>query len=553
MTSPQHHPASKILAIAELIAWLSYAVLAALVMNYTIWYLDNPDAFQYLSIAEKYAAGHFNLAINAYWSPLLSWLLVPFLFLGQEGIESLKLLQVFLGLATLLSWSSLLRLFRLSIYYHLILLFAAIPFLLSYACLQSAADLLFLGILMMTLVICVQEPYSKGSKWKIVLPAIMGALLYLSKAFGAVLFIFLLLASAVYQIKMQKDRSAVRNHLLVLIVFFILISPWVILISLKQGHFSISDAARYNLTREVAPLPGEIKNLPVLSNQLLEPPDSLALSAWEAPGDVISLQPLRPFESASDRDHYLQLIKRNFLTIWYYDFHRQTGFCFLLIVVLSLVFLKHIRERFIRPEVYFSLAVIFGLYFGYSIILVHTRYIWMCTFLMLLLIGLCLNEWSNKIPSSRLFQVLFLMIALWAIKRPVKEVLFSEDREIKFFYFRKALAHPFLTMKINYQTDLQQSQLAEKIAELNLEPGRMASLKEYEIGRSSYSRACFQAYQLGWTFLGERDSFDIEYFQQKNVNYLLVGPAAKMNFAENDQVEKIFQDDVTKFSLFRMH
>src|SRR5687768_6759202 len=47
-------------------------------------YQMNPDGVSYLSIASKYLAGHFGDAVNAYWSPLYSWLLAGLMGAGVE-------------------------------------------------------------------------------------------------------------------------------------------------------------------------------------------------------------------------------------------------------------------------------------------------------------------------------------------------------------------------------------------------------------------------------------------------------------------------------------
>jgi hypothetical protein len=48
------------------------------------------DATLYLSIAQKYVNGDFVNAINGYWGPLLSWLMVPFLLFGSSHLFSDK-------------------------------------------------------------------------------------------------------------------------------------------------------------------------------------------------------------------------------------------------------------------------------------------------------------------------------------------------------------------------------------------------------------------------------------------------------------------------------
>ncbi|MHC4720172.1 MAG: hypothetical protein ACYSYT_06835, partial [Planctomycetota bacterium] len=55
----------------------------ALVGHYR--YQINPDGISYISVAQKYLAGDFAGAINGYWGPLYSWLLMPFLYFGIEA------------------------------------------------------------------------------------------------------------------------------------------------------------------------------------------------------------------------------------------------------------------------------------------------------------------------------------------------------------------------------------------------------------------------------------------------------------------------------------
>ena len=51
----------------------------------------NTDAIAYMRIAEYWAAGNFELAVTGYWGPLLSLLMVPFLWLGVDPLISGKL------------------------------------------------------------------------------------------------------------------------------------------------------------------------------------------------------------------------------------------------------------------------------------------------------------------------------------------------------------------------------------------------------------------------------------------------------------------------------
>ncbi|MBL0104831.1 MAG: hypothetical protein IPP51_14360 [Bacteroidetes bacterium] len=82
-----------------------YLLLCVFVMQYAAWYADNPDSFQYLVIARHYVHGDFQQAVNGCWSPLISWLLVPFVAVGLNGVLAFKILQILIGLFTVSQWS----------------------------------------------------------------------------------------------------------------------------------------------------------------------------------------------------------------------------------------------------------------------------------------------------------------------------------------------------------------------------------------------------------------------------------------------------------------
>lgn len=63
------------------------------------------DTISYFQIARLYSTGEFNQAINAYWSPLLSWLIAPLLLVGFDPFTAFKFVNVLAGFG-LLYWSS---------------------------------------------------------------------------------------------------------------------------------------------------------------------------------------------------------------------------------------------------------------------------------------------------------------------------------------------------------------------------------------------------------------------------------------------------------------
>ena len=74
-----------------------FALLAGLLVWLSRWHL-NPDAVAYVQIARHYAGGRFGLAVNSWFGPLLSWLLVPAVRLGLEPVLFVRLMNVGLAL-----------------------------------------------------------------------------------------------------------------------------------------------------------------------------------------------------------------------------------------------------------------------------------------------------------------------------------------------------------------------------------------------------------------------------------------------------------------------
>src|SRR5690242_3748378 len=61
-------------AVLRAASWLVVITLGALHASAGRHEIQ-PDGVSYLDVADKYLAGEWHAAINAYWSPLYSWLL----------------------------------------------------------------------------------------------------------------------------------------------------------------------------------------------------------------------------------------------------------------------------------------------------------------------------------------------------------------------------------------------------------------------------------------------------------------------------------------------
>ncbi|HNS12070.1 MAG TPA: hypothetical protein PKM97_05610 [Bacteroidia bacterium] len=487
--------------------WGLYAIYIlgfALILPYTLYYCDNPDSWQYISLAEKISKGYFYLSINAFWSPLITWLIAIPIFLGCNAIISFKIIQLLIGFFAIDAWLKLSRKLVLDNWWRRIVCIAIIPYVLSFSILNLTPDLLFLTLTNYCLNLILKNHGRQELKSHVFL-AFIGVLLYLTKAFGFPLFIALILLNMIFTYFKSKNLLTLKGPLISIVVFICLSSFWIIPLSIKNNHFTISEVAKFNMTREVAPLPGNIVRLPILNGPLLSPPDHFALSAWESPGNAIKLTPIQPFGSDADFSYYLQIVKRNLLSIWYYDFKNQSG-VFFLISLLLYTFFKPKSSRIIDWKFIFLVSVILLFYIGYGLILVHTRYVWFCTWLMILLtVRLWEGILVNKLFQNRLWKVAVILLIVLAVKRPVKEILFSKDFDVPVLWIGKGITHPFETMRITY---LHETHLIKTIKKLKLVPGvhgKLASLNSLKPSRDIYSSSCFITHELNSKYFGPLD------------------------------------------------
>ncbi|MCC7233375.1 MAG: hypothetical protein IT242_10550 [Bacteroidia bacterium] len=480
---------------------IAFTLLWLVCMYYSAWYAENPDTFQYLSIAQKYASGNISLAINGYWSPLISWLIAPFLLTGLHPILSFKLIQFLLAVYGLHCWNRLVTLCISEKLYASWLKWMAVPFMLSFSLLNLTPDLLFLVCMLQLLRLAMKADWLMSFD-SVIKTALTGALLFFSKAFGFPFFIAFVLVLAVRGRRMKKSAHLFRNYFFSTGLFLMVSLIWILPLSLRYGRPTISRSVSFNLSREVAPLPGRTVQLPVLSGGLIAPSGEQSASAWESPGDAIPVHTMHPLQSADDAKYYTGVLNRNLLTIWYYDFRNQAGLFFLLSIAGLLVSRRR-KELMSDEKLFIPLLVVVLVYGGYSLILVHTRYVWICTLLMLLLIFRIAGILFPHTVHSVWMRILLGVVLLLAVKRPVKEIFFIQDKDIPLQWIWKAVRNPLTTLDIMYRPDRQLHEISLEMKAKNIRGTAIASGRVDEFPRDSYTAALYLSYCSGNRYFGQ--------------------------------------------------
>jgi hypothetical protein len=382
----------KVLA-AAFVLWLT----AGLLLLPLFLPLLNADGTSYISIAEKYARGDFREAVNGYWGPLISWLMAPWIALGISPLIAARIILLAAGFPLLWAVRRLSAVLEIGEPLSSILLLASIPVGLYMAFTMITPDFLVTAILLVYLAVFMDDRFPRRRLSGPVC-GLLGALAFLAKPFA--FFFFLIHFCAGLALRWLSKREAPEKRRLAsagitgLAVFSLLSGAWIGIISLKYRHVFINAAGRYNLAYLRPGSPGQ----PIQTGGFLPPPNKTAVSAWEDP-ELIPLAEWNPLRTPEDRIYYRGLVTRNIggFIRGLDDFSPLGPVIFLLGAgLLAVAAVRRFSTRRIdRLAGLYASMVLYS--FGYTLLLVEDRYLWLDDFLtMILAAGLLSIVFSGK-------------------------------------------------------------------------------------------------------------------------------------------------------------
>lgn len=343
----------------------------------------NADGISYISLARRYLAGDWQGAVNSYWSPMYSWLLVPFLALKIDALLAGKLLSILIGLVTIPGLHLLASRFPLSGRLHLGFLLSLLPALWLFTFQTLTPDFLVVCVLTWYFSIIFGAGY--GSKpLHAVLAGTLGALAYLSKGYGfyfvlAHLPLMAILAGFGMRPVMPVARVW-RASLVAFAVFIMLSSGWIATLTFKYGHFTISSPGRFN---HALSAPGSRGQPPVAYRTFTPPGDAAAISTWDDPS-VLTVMDWNPLASSELMRHQLRVFVRN-LRLTAGLLQDNSPMIWLILAVSVLVCMRR-RLRCLRSGGEAWLLSTLLLYLsGYILLFVENRYLFVCYVLLALL------------------------------------------------------------------------------------------------------------------------------------------------------------------------
>ena len=363
-----------------LVLLLYFFLSAVLFSNFK--YIINSDGIAYISIAKSYLSGNIPQAINGYWSPLYSWLLMPFIAIwpgNLENVISTKILAIIIGLFTLIGAYLILNQLKSTDPLKTIILLALIPFMLYFTFNYITPDLLVACLLLYYLNFLMDEKYRK-SKYMGLITGLCGALAFLSKSYVFFFFLIHFILTNLYYIKkFPMDGSAVKKNLLLgLSVFLIISGTWAGIISEKYGVVTIGTTGSYNYALVGPESDGHANYY----QGILKPPNESSVSSWEDPS-YFQVKKWNPIKSSQNFNHQIMIILNNIGDIIHISFNML--FIPILASMLALFLLFKTRERSTKDNIIIILGTMVLYTGGYVFILIEERYLWFVLILSFLL------------------------------------------------------------------------------------------------------------------------------------------------------------------------
>ena len=314
--NPKNTEQSSELPESKLRFWLrlSWVVAYALMLVSMLNNLPrlNTDAIAYMRVAEYWSTGNFDFAINGYWGPLLSWLMVPFLWLGVEPLLAGKLAMLISGGVFFHGSLFLVRAVGLRLIDELtvaVVLALTIPGWMSD---HVTPDLLVAGLMAFALGQAVSPDWLTSRRRALGSGATWG-LAYLAKAValpvGVVVSVLLALC---WRLGQAENRQVAIWQLGQALGLFLLVAlPWMVVLSLKYDKptFSTSGAIAHAIVG-----PGNDRPAPHPFGDTIYKPEPGRVTAWEDPSRM-RYDYWSPFGSGENFSHQLSLIGRNTGTV----------------------------------------------------------------------------------------------------------------------------------------------------------------------------------------------------------------------------------------------
>jgi hypothetical protein len=265
-------------------------LMAGVLVLYAFWWMIlhpwlghmlDSDGVAYLTMAEQAAKGEWMRSVNGLWSPLNSWLLVPFIRMGYEPFAVAKVMNGAIGAVLLVQVHVLFRRFRLSFLARTLLLSAAAIAVGFFTYFQMFGDVLQLLFAMTYLqLLCSPRFFSS-----LLFPALAGLLMglgFYAKAYSLMFFLlhFAVILFFAFRKGLLIKQQVLRFLLTGYVVALLSVLPWTLALHQKYEVWTFSGlAGKLNMSWYI----NSGKTFKPEIRLLIPPPYADSPAFWEDP------------------------------------------------------------------------------------------------------------------------------------------------------------------------------------------------------------------------------------------------------------------------------
>ncbi|MDD3803798.1 MAG: hypothetical protein PHW02_05365 [bacterium] len=372
-------------------------------------YQINPDSISLINISQKYLAGECALAVNGYWPPLVSWLLMPFILIFSDAVLSFKILSLFIGLFALFSFGRLLDAIRMEFRLKAMAMAVSVIGVLYFSMVVASSDFLTASVMIFYLSIVIGKDAFKSKRFFLKAGA-AGFVLYLSKTYGFFFFLSHFTVISAIEFFASGERKRILAAYASAVGLFLMLSLlWIVPISVKYGEFTVGTTGKFNYA-SFGPVREEVRGPYVHAMKL---PDTLSTSNWDDPSDVYP-SAWNPFSSADNMKHQIKLLRKN--VPWFLDLLNSFSYLSLLIILSSFVMIFMKRRRRENANL---LAALFLSAAGYILIAFEQRYLWVNFFVLIAMAAIAID---SAIKKENVKNTLFAIIMLTFLIMPARNL-----------------------------------------------------------------------------------------------------------------------------------
>lgn len=400
--------------LSFLILCLLY-LLCGWVMFHYLKYQQNPDGISYLTIAKSYASGNWGDAINAYWSPLLSWLLAIFAWMPVELLFVFKFLNLLSGLMALIAVRSVFGKYGLTPGWSMLLLTLLAVLLLRIVFEVTTPDLISATLLLWFF----RHWLSGKALLQPTCTALWMTVLYWAKAYNLYFVAGILAFDAIIWsvAGIYSPAKLWKGFLLITGLFFLFCFPWLLAIYIKYDQFMLTGSGAFNHG-------GTMYDNWKYLLEFVAPPNQRSVFAWEDPFLLSGFRDYDVFGSWNNFQFQLNVVWKNLQVILFQASSTNVillGGTLLLLIGIYLYGRKmKVKSAWLclpAENEFFRFFVFFCLYAsGYLLMLMENRYFWGNVLLAVTLVGIFTARFVqspvNKIPGNLPLPLFFLLLLL---------------------------------------------------------------------------------------------------------------------------------------------